>query len=126
MALSGLNVTFGWIIASPPEAAGAPAGYSPSAAPIYGPSSDSQLMAAAATSTKVATRGANPTYLPCVSIISSADAWVTIGAAPPDPSVDQPTGGRRFIPAYNPSGGAAFQSIDIFCAVGDKVRWALA
>jgi hypothetical protein len=36
--------------------------------------------------------------------------------------VDQPSGGRRFVPAYTTIG----QSTDIFCNVGDKVRWALA
>lgn len=116
MAFAGLNVTFGWILAPVAGQVGGAQSLTP--APIYGPSSASQNMAAAATSAVAAVKGPNVGYFPMVSIYAANDSWVTIGANPPDPSVDQPSGGRRFIPATT--------LIDVFCNVGDKVRWALA
>lgn len=113
MAFAGLNVTFGFIQAS------APSGQQITAiAPIYGPSTASQTMAAAATSTVSAASGKSLALVPMASIYAAADSWVTIGQNPPDPAVDQPVGGRRFIPATTP--------IDIFCSPGDKVRWSAA
>lgn len=110
MTFAGFNVTFGLIQTSSQQPV--------TPAPIYGPSESSQTMAAATTSSVAATGGPNPSYVPMASFYSSADAWVTIGPNPADPSVDQPIGGRRIIPAQT--------LIDVFCSVGDKVRWALA
>ena len=110
MALSGLNVTFGVMYLNQNRV---------SVAPIYGPSTSSDTMATAATSSVSAPTVANLQFqAPMASVYASADAWITVGANPADPSVDSPSGGRRFIPATTP--------VDFLCNSGDKVRWAAA
>lgn len=106
MAFAGLNVTFGFLSTNGNTAV----------APIYGDISASHNMAVAGTSSVAA-----PAYVsgggstPMASVRSTADAWITVGKAPTDPSVD---GVRRFIPAN--------ETVDFTCNPGDKVRWALA
>lgn len=109
MAFAGLNVTFAIAAANSNQGI--------SIVPIYGVSLASQNMAAAATS--IACPSVIKTIGAAMAVIyAAADSWVTIGPNPPDPSIDQPAGGRQFIPATT--------LIPIFCEVGDKVRWSAA
>jgi hypothetical protein len=110
MAFAGLNVTFGSIQMSQAQQV--------AIAPIYGPASASENMAAGATSAVSCPAGKNG-FASMVSVYAAADSWVTIGqGTPADPSAASPTGGKRFIPAAT--------LVDIFCSPGDKVRWSLA
>lgn len=110
MAFSGFNVTFGVMMMNSGRT---------TLAPIYGPSVASNNMASAGTSSVAAAEISTPAFpyaQQCVaSVYSSADAWMTIGPIPADPSADTPTGGRRFVPAAT--------AIDFLCLPGDKVRW---
>lgn len=110
MAFSGFNVTFGLMILNQGRT---------TIAPIYGPSTASDLMDTDGTSSVSAPVISNPNINAAVaSVYSSVDAWCTVGASPADPSADNPSGGRRFIPASTP--------VDFLCDPGDKVRWAAA
>lgn len=106
MAFAGFNVTFGFLASNGQTAV----------APVYGGISASHNMSVAGTSNVAAPvypPGAK--YIPCASVRSTVDAWMTAGQTPSDPTVD---GARRFIPAN--------ETVDITCSPGDKVRWAAA
>lgn len=120
MALVGLNVTFCSIYTSSIGSQDRVA-----IAPIYGPTVASQNMAVAATSTVACPSPASQGLVPMVSIVAALDSWVTIGQNPADPSLAAPSGGKRFIPGAV-AGVLPSVPVDIFCAPGDKVRWALA
>lgn len=106
MAFAGLHVAFGYMKRSPANTA-----------PIYGPLISAETMAAAGTTSAKAP--AEPSGLigdPMASVRSSADAWISVGANPVDPTVI--TNPRRFVPANT--------TVDFFCSPFDRVRWALA
>lgn len=110
MSFTGLNVTFGFILKTSLEPI--------TPAPIYGPSTASQNMAAPGTSTVIALAGPNSSYTPAAFIYAAVDSWITFGPSPADPSADMPLGGRHFIQGGTPK--------EVFVAIGDKFRWAIA
>ena len=105
MALSGLHVSFhSSSTARRPE----------KAAPlqIYGEVLAAETLASAGTSTVAA-----PTSeVSFARVLSSADAWVTFGATPADPSVSSSS--RVYVQALTP--------IDVFVRPGDLFRWSAA
>lgn len=106
MAFAGLNVTFGYISTNGGVAI----------APVYGAITASHNMSVAGTSNVAAPPlSADPSRTPMASIYSTADAWITTGLIPSDPTVD---GARRFVPAVT--------LVDFLIGANEKVRWAAA
>lgn len=108
MSLVGLNITFGFIVTSQDQQI--------TQAPIFGPSTDSDLFTAADVTTAEAADPPNKTMKTAVFLDASADWWVTIGPNPPDPTTVSPEGGRHIV--------RADVAKQIFCNPGDKVRGA--
>lgn len=106
MAFAGLNVTFGYLFVNQQQLG---------VSPVYGPNMSSNNMTVAGTSS-VSAPVSTSVQTPLASVYAAVDSWITVGPTPPDPSVDSPAGGRRFIPAT--------VMVDFLCEPGDKVRWA--
>lgn len=105
MAITGLVVTFGSILANSIQGV--------TSAPIYGPASGGgDTLTVAGMAGGAAPQPPKAGFIPMVSLYAAADWYVTIGKNPTDPSVA--TSGRRAIPAG--------KTVDIFCDIGDKVR----
>lgn len=104
MALAGAHFEFGYqkkVMAN--------------SSPVLGPLTSSETLATAGTTTA----SAPPTDLqgdPVVNIIVEADAWVSFGNPPPDPSVA--TSAHRFIFGVTPT--------PCLIPPGAQVRWVLA